>query len=308
MEDRQEIIENQDGEKGKKKKRGLTDNIIVIWLIATVLTLVGQMLGSFVFLIPFMSDTDFGLTISQYLIFGGVWIVFWLYLRLTKKNRPILQVLGRDPWGNRPVFLLAGMAAGFGLNGICILTAWLHGDIVLYYDSLHPVLLVLIFIAVLIQSSAEEFICRGFVFQRLLKGGRSPWVAIIGNAALFAILHLMNDGVTFLSILNILVIGIGFSLIVYYMDSLWCAIGLHTAWNFMQNIIFGLPNSGLVTPFSLFKLEASTAKNSFAYNVGFGVEGTVTANVLLIAVCILLYVRGRKQDRKPYVVWECADR
>ncbi len=34
-------------------------------------------------------------------------------------------------------------------------------------------------------------------------------------------------------------------------------MGVHMAWNYTQNIIFGLPNSGIVSGFSLFKLDAA---------------------------------------------------
>ena len=62
-------------------------------------------------------------------------------------------------------------------------------------------------------------------------------------------------------------IGKNRSLMVYYMDSLWCAFAVHTAWNFTQNILFGLPNSGINVPYSVFKLNAATARDSFAYNI-----------------------------------------
>ena len=39
--------------------------------------------------------------------------------------------------------------------------------------------------------------------------------------------------------------------------------------NFTQNILLGLPNSGNVVPFSIFKLEG--AADSLVYNVGFGI-------------------------------------
>ena len=121
---------------------------------------------------------------------------------------------------------------------------------------------------------------------------------------LFALLHLGNEGVTFLSVLNIFVVGVLFSLMVYYMDSLWCAMAVHAAWNFIQNIILGLPNSGIVVPYSIFKLEASTANNSFAYSVGFGIEGTLFADVVLILACVGIYLWGRKFGKKPCEVWE----
>ena len=128
-------------------------------------------------------------------------------------------------------------------------------------------------------------------------------VAIVGNALLFALLHLANNGVTVLSVLNIFLVGILFSLMVYYMDSLWCAFAVHTAWNFTQNILFGLPNSGINVPYLVFKLDAATARDSFAYNVGFGIEGTLLADVVLLVACVLLYLWGRKHGKKSMDVW-----
>ena len=116
-------------------------------------------------------------------------------------------------------------------------------------------------------------------------------------------LHLANYGVTVLSVLNIFLVGILFSLMVYYMDSLWCAFAVHTAWNFTQNIHFGLPNSGINVPYSVFKLDAATARDSFAYNVGFGIEGTFFADLVLLADCFQLYLWGRKHGKKSMDVW-----
>ncbi|MBQ5676376.1 MAG: CPBP family intramembrane metalloprotease, partial [Lachnospiraceae bacterium] len=123
-------------------------------------------------------------------MFIGIWVLAILYLRFTKKNRPILKAIGCKAKGNNWKNLLLGLAIGFGLNGICILAAWLHNDISLYYDTFHPLYVVIIFIAVFVQSSAEELICRGFLYQRLRRSYKSPAVAIIGNSLLFALMHL----------------------------------------------------------------------------------------------------------------------
>ena len=267
------------------KRRKITDNILVLYLLATLLILLGQTAGMLLGFLPFMTGSDAAITVYMYISFIGLWAVALLYMRFTKKNRPILLAIGSRASGNNVRNLLIGFIIGFGLNGICILAAWLHGDITLYYDSFQPLSFVLIFVSVFVQSSAEELICRGFLYQRLRQSYRSPAVAIIGSSLLFAILHLGNEGVTALSVLNIFVVGILFAFMVYYMDSLWCAMAMHAAWNFTQNILFGLPNSGLVSPYSVFRLDAAAAKSSFAYNVGFGIEGTLFADAVLILAC-----------------------
>ena len=278
----------------RSTKRKLTDNLLIIYILTTLLILLGQIMGSLLGFIPFMTSNDVITTITMYLSFLGIWIISILYMRFTKKNRPILLAVGSKASGNNAKNLLTGLCIGFVLNGICVAMAWLHKDIVLYYDSFQPIYFVIIFIAVFVQSSAEELVCRGFLYQRLRRSYRHPAIAIIGSSLLFAILHLGNEGVTVLSVLNIFIVGILFSFMVYYMDSLWCAMAMHAAWNFTQNILFGLPNSGVVSPYSVFRLDASAAKSSFAYNVGFGIEGTLFADIILILACICMYLWGRK--------------
>lgn len=284
-------------------KKSLSDNTLVLYFLSALLIILGQFMGMLLGIFPFMTDTEAAVTAAMYLSFIGIWTLTLLYLRFTKKNRPILQAVGRNAAGNNWKNLLLGTALGFGLNGICILAAWINKDISLYYDSFRPVSFVIIFIAVFVQSSAEELVCRGFLYQRLRRSYQNPAVAIIGNSMLFALLHLTNEGVTILSVLNIFIVGILFSFIVCYMDSLWCAMAMHASWNFTQNILFGLPNSGIVSPYSVFRLDTAAARDSFAYNVGFGIEGTLFADMVLVLACICMYLWGRKTGRKPVSVW-----
>lgn len=211
--------------------------------------------------------------------------------------------VGSRPLGNNWKYALLGLLLGFVANSVCVLTAWLHNDIALTYDAVRPLWFFTVFLMVFVQSSAEELLCRGFLYQKLRRSYKNPAVAIVGNSLLFSILHLFNEGITVLAVLNIFITGVWFSLMVYYMDSLWCAFAAHTAWNFTQNILFGLPNSGINVPYSVFKLNVSTARNSFAYNVGFGIEGTIMADIVLLIACVMLYLWGRKHGKKSIDVW-----
>lgn len=293
------------------RSRRLGETLPILYLEAVVLVMAGQMLGGIlvgIFSICLGSYIeqiyDVWYTASIYAVFIGIWIVTLLFIGIGGRRRAILKTLGRKSSGNNGKNLLLGLVVGFGMNGVCILAASLHQDIVLRFENVRPVSLLVIFVMVFIQSSAEELVCRGFLYQMLLKGSRRPVFAIVGNSLFFAVLHLFNQGVTVLSILNIFLFGILFSLIVYYMDSLWCAFALHAMWNFTQNILFGLPNSGIVVPYSVFKLDAASAQNSFAYNVGFGIEGTILADAVLFAGCAALCLWGRKYGRKSLGVWK----
>jgi len=207
--------------------------------------------------------------------------------------------------------LLLGFLLGFLLNAFCILIASLHGDIQLTFYGIEPISLILIFVMVFIQSSAEELICRGYLYQKLLHRYHHPMIAMVGNAALFAVLHLLNNGVTVLSVINIFLCGMAFSLLVYATDSLWIAMAAHTAWNFTQNIIFGLPNSGIKPAYSMFLLNQNSARNSFAYDTGFGIEGTLVVTILFMLICIVLYLYSKKRyatTNGPTNIWEDYDK
>lgn len=302
----QETKEGEVKEGPEKKKKSWTDFFLVPLAIVFVLMLAGSIVGELLCLVrrAVMSElTPFWEIFDMYFSFIGIWIITLLYLFLTKKNKPILKAIGTEMKGNNVKLLLLGLLIGFVTNGICILVAWLHGDIYLYFDSFPVIKILVLFVVVFIQSSAEELLCRGVLYQRLRKGYKHPAVAIIGNAVLFSALHLGNPGVTPLALLNIVVVGIMFSLMVYYFDSIWCAMAAHAMWNFNQNIIFGLPNSGAVSPVSILKLDATTAVDSFAYNVGFGVEGTILACIVLTIGSLLIWWIGKQKGMKPTEVF-----
>ena len=148
----------------------------------------------------------------------------------------------------------------------------------------------------MIQSGAEEITDRGFIYMKVRRKYKSPLVAIITSACVFAALHLMNPGVTVSSVIDILASGFLFALMVYYWDSIWAAIACHTAWNFTQNMIFGLPNSGLVMPLSLFQL-GDGATDGIAYTTSFGIEGSILAIVVQVVVIALVVVVGERKKR-----------
>ena len=228
-------------------------------------------------------------------------LVFVLFCRFTRKNRFILE--GMLPKNDRKFLSRFGIGIllGFLTNFFCILCALLHGDIKLVWDfsfSGVPVML-LAFIAVFFQSASEEVWCRGFVYERV--NIHYPlWVAILVNSLVFGLLHIFNDGVTAFAIVSIIICGIGYSLLRWYTGSIWTAFGIHTMWNFTQNFIFGLPNSGLVSEVSMFRLDAATGIDSLMYSYEFGVEGAWPAlfidGLIAIVIIVLACRNGRIRE------------
>ena len=306
METNEKETENKT-QKKKWLKRKLGDTLPVLYVKAFLLMILGDILGYAIVygmtmgmntISPTLAKSDVWETGNAYFSFIGIWLITLLILVIFKKNRSILACVGTKGKGNNLKQLAIGLAIGFGMNGFCILIAWLNIDISLYFDSFRPISFLLIFIFVFVQSSAEELLCRCYLYEKLIRSYKNPLVAIIGNSMFFALLHLANPGISVWSFLNIVLVGILFSIVVYY-RSLWEAFAIHASWNFTQNIIFGLPNSGLTVPYSVFKLDAGNASTSFAYDVAFGIEGTVVACIVLLISNVALYFwYNRNQTKK----------
>ena len=285
-----------------------TDQFILTSILSYILLLIGSNIGyiivaSLCYSQLYYDTTGFFNMTTMYLSFIGIWVVVCLYSAAVPKNRPLLATLGTKVKGNNIIMFILGLLIGGGTNMICAWGAMAHKDISITYDSFPVFQLLILLGVVFVQSSAEELLCRGFLYQKLRKGYKSPAFAIVVNSAFFAALHLGNSGVGILAIIDIFVTGIFFSLMVYYLDSIWCAMAAHTAWNYTQNVILGLPNSGYVSPFSIYKLDAAAATNSFAYNVDFGLEGTILAITVQVLGCVVLYLLFRGKKVNSYDPW-----
>ena len=238
----------------------------------------------------------------MYFIFFGIWIFFFLFC-FPKRNHKIMGGLKRGSFK----VAMAGLLLGFGSNALCILFAALHKDIFLSFNKFSALPFFAFLIVVCIQSGAEEITDRAYLYQKLRRRYKNPAVAIVGNALAFASMHLLNPGVTAVAILNIVLIGVILSLFVYYYDNLWGAILLHTGWNFSQSIFFGLPNSGIVSEYSVFKLEAASARDSFFYSAAFGIEGSLFSIVVEVMMLIVMIMINRdKPEANDLWAEDCA--
>ena len=229
---------------------------------------------------------------KYYLATVSGFVCILIYTAVTKRNRFIFKSFLPRHEGNKTSKLLIGFLVGFLMNFGCILCALMHGDMKLYLNftvSAIPFFM-WAFLWVFVQSSSEELWCRGFMYERI-RVHYPLWVAIVVNGLFFAALHMGNPGASALPIIDIAVCGLSYSIAKWYTGSIWFPMGIHTTWNFTQNFLFGLPNSGLVSEVSIFGLDAASAHDSLAYNVAFGIEGALPAvigDALLGIICIIL--------------------
>ena len=281
---------------GRKILGGTQLSNRILWIAAAFFILF-LIIGSFVFVLsfdalfhrlPFYEELSSGMvfTLENYLVsFLPLLVWLLLYCFISKKNRFLLDTL-KAKKGSLSA-LGKGLLFGFLMNGACVLAAWLHRDIVLepnFALSEIPFYL-LALCCVFIQSTTEEVWCRGFLQERIHI--HYPfWLAALLNAAIFGALHLMNPGISKLAVVNLVLTGVAYSFAMKASGSIWFPMGLHTAWNFTQNYLFGLPNSGLVSEISVFKLVAANARDTLIYDNLFGVEGSIPAAVVTAAMLL----------------------
>ena len=285
------------------------DNVLWICIISYAIIYITQNVGGwitpklvrFLFTSGLLKANEYTYTFLMYILFIYIWIVVFFVIFIFKNNHYIIDKITTKSKGNNIAYLYLGFLIGLVLNGFCALIAMINGDFTLRFSQFEIFPAIGLLFAVFVQSSAEELLCRGFMYQRLLKSTNSPAFAIIFNSLFFAALHLFNNGMSILPFYCILIFGVFASMLVYYFDSLWMVMGLHAMWNFTQSILFGLPNSGINVPYSIFKI-GSSVKGSFAYNPTFGLEGTILSSVLMTICCLALYLWKSKKNKEETVL------
>ena len=274
----------------------LTDIFPLAVVLSLFVVFGGTLLSMVILEVPVISDFLRSLVYSEsmytflqdYAAFIGIWIVVLLNTFIFKGNHPMLKAISHSRQNNNLKGLLMGLLLGFGTNGFCVLMSLLLGDIKLSFYGFDFVVLLAFAVVVFIQSGAEELSDRFYLYQKLRRRYRQPVIAIVGNSIVFTLLHVGNPGFTVIAGTQIFLVGFIFSLMVYYYNNLWGAMAFHAAWNYTQNIIFGLPNSGIVSEYSIFTLEAASARNGLFYNVSFGVEGSIGACLLLALLAAVM--------------------
>lgn len=149
----------------------------------------------------------------------------------------------------------------------------------------------LYFIAFFIQSTSEEVLVRGLLTRALFdKFGKK--IAIILPSIFFGLLHLGNEGVTILSTLNTILVGIFFAKLLFYSDNIMLTSGVHAGWNFSMAMIYGLNVSGFSGFDSLLNFKVL---NYNLYDKIYGPEGSIVVTFIeIISILIIFYLEKRK--------------
>ena len=162
--------------------------------------------------------------------------------------------------------------------------------------SLEPILFILgLFPFWLLQGGTEEVATRGWLLTRIAARANLP-LAIAISSSLFGILHLGNSGVTFLSVLNIVLDGALAGLLLVYTDSIWLVVAQHGTWNYVQGNLLGFQVSGTGADASIFSFTMGSGPD-WLTGGEFGAEGSIITTLVLLVSVVIVYHLGERNER-----------
>ena len=193
------------------------------------------------------------------------------------------------------------MLVGMIMTGTCILAAVSGGSLILHPALSFDRIPVLLFAAVcvFVQACGEEIESRGLLFGKMRNEGVPVITAIIVNRVFFAFVHSGNTGIGLSLYLNIFLIGILLAISVELFHTLWFACAIHMAWNYAQDFLFGLPDSGYPAVISFLNTEVRS--EGFFFDSVFGIEGSLTATFVIAAATAALIAVGRKKTGSGFL-------
>ena len=207
-------------------------------------------------------------------------------------RRPFLMYgLGFHPGWIRE--FIGGMGAGSILLFLVFCFMSISGSGTVVWIGTDPAVLGgvgTMFIVFLGAAALEELLMRGYPFQVFVEG-TTPLIGVVAFSSLFGLGHTNNEHWGLIGFLNTSLAGVLLSVLYLKTRSLWLPIGLHTAWNWMQGSVFGIPVSGIAIENSLISF---TPRGASPLNGGeFGAEGSLFATAVLTGA-IVYTLRNRR--------------
>ena len=162
--------------------------------------------------------------------------------------------------------------------------------------SLEPILFILgLFPFWFLQGGTEEVATRGWLLTRIATRTNLP-LAIAISSSLFGILHMGNAGVTFLSVLNIILDGVLAGLLFIYTDSIWLVVAQHGTWNYVQGNLLGFQVSGTGADASIFNFTMGSGPD-WLTGGEFGAEGSIITTLVLLVSLVIVYCLGERKEK-----------
>ncbi|GAP22116.1 CPBP family intramembrane glutamic endopeptidase [Leptolinea tardivitalis] len=151
----------------------------------------------------------------------------------------------------------------------------------------------------LVQGAAEETLTRGFLLP--VFGIRfGPFWGIMVSSILFSSLHLLNQNLNWIAMVNLFLFGVFASLYAMREGGLWGVFAIHSFWNWTQGNLFGLEVSGSsIGGTTLINLQ-ETGSNLLTGGA-FGPEGGLAVSFILVASILVMFLIPRRKELPAFL-------
>ncbi|MED2709948.1 CPBP family intramembrane glutamic endopeptidase, partial [Bacillus toyonensis] len=238
--------------------------------------------------------------IEMILTFGGAIFFVFLWIKFVEKRSFSSIGFWNEQWMRK---YLRGALIGCIFISIPVILLILTGNVKL---QMQEITMTVIFgivgslVAFLIQGATEEIVVRGWLFPVLSVRSRI-WIGIVVTSFLFGFLHLLNPGITILSISNIILVGVFAAFYVLKDSSLWGICAWHSIWNWAQYNVYGFAVSGM-TIYSTPLFKPVKNGNEVLHGGSFGIEGSIITTIMLSIASIVLWRQlwGRRAKQRDF--------
>jgi membrane protease YdiL (CAAX protease family) len=197
-----------------------------------------------------------------------------------------------------------GAVIGFLMMVLPVLVLWICGLMTFESDptvwsgfSAIPGVLIML-VGWLVQGAAEETLTRGYLLP--VFGIRyGPVWGIIVSSVLFSSLHLMNENINWIAMINLFLFGVFACVYAMSEGGLWGVFAIHSFWNWAQGNVLGLEVSGSSIGGTAL-VNLIEIGPDWLTGGPFGPEGGLAVTVVLVAGCLALlfqqYLRSKKTN------------
>ncbi|MFI6498610.1 CPBP family intramembrane glutamic endopeptidase [Nonomuraea typhae] len=265
-------------------------------VIAIAAILLGEIIAAIVFLVTGQPADPAWKTLTQLIVgFAPITLLIWAWVRLYEGRG--FRTLGftREGAATRSARgMLAGVASFALVTGLLVVPGLtVTENVPQGVAAIGPALLVLV--GWIVQGSTEEIVTRGFLLPVVgARYGAAAGVAV--SSLLFAALHLLNPGISALSLVNLVLVGVLLGLYALWEGALWGVCLWHAVWNWAQGNVFGFEVSGQDTGMPAI---ADLKENGPDVVTGgmFGPEGGLATTLVLVLGIAVIGLGLRRASR-----------
>lgn len=150
-------------------------------------------------------------------------------------------------------------------------------------------------------SFTEELIFRLILFK-LVEEFAGSWIGIVVQGLVFGLAHIGNPNATIWTSLSLVISGtILFGAAFMLTRRIWLIWAMHFSWNFFQEGIFGMPNSGFQSD-GLIKPIIEGPE--WITGGKFGVEASVISILFLLIVGLIILKKAIENNQLVLPVWK----